>query len=298
MALAECNTTVDRSGRELVEHGTTEFPIACYQDDFRKTDVPWHWHQEWEVVLITEGSCLVAAGNEKITLHAGEGFFINSEILHGCWDLDSTGCCFHSLVFHPRLVGGSLDSIFHRSFVQPLLTSPAPEFLPLYPTIPWQQSALNAIEGAWQACVREAPGYPLRVRSHLSELTFLLCSHLPAARRDPSPKSLRDAERIKAMLSHIQTHYGSPLSTRTIAASALISESECLRCFRATIGTTPIQYLKQYRIQQAAQMLTDTDDKISEIAARCGFQDMSYFTRAFREQMGAVPTEYRKTANP
>ena len=298
MALSQCNTTVDPTGRELVEHGTTEFPIACYRDDFRKMDVPWHWHQEWEVVLVTAGSCLVAADNQKRTLRAGEGFFINSGILHGCWDVEASGCEFHSIVFHPRLVGGSLDSVFYQSFVQPLLDAPALNFLPLSPSDPWQNAALTAIEGAWQACVQEAPGFPFQVRNCLSELTWLLCSHLPSSQRQPSAKSLRDAERIKAMLSHIHAHYGSPLTTQSIAASALVSESECLRCFRSTIGTTPIQYLKQYRLQQAAQMLRQTDHKISEIAERCGFQDMSYFTRAFREQQGQVPTEYRKTANP
>lgn len=298
MALAECSTTVDQTGREMVEHGTTEFPIACYHDDFRATDVPWHWHQEWEAVLITEGSCMVAAGNRKVTLHAGEGFFINSGILHGCWDLESTGCRFHSLVFHPRLVGGSLDSIFYHDFVRPLTEASAFKFLPLYPFEPWQKAALDALENAWQACAQELPGYPFRVRNFLSEFVYLLCSHLPSTQRSPSQKSLRDAERIKTMLSRIHAQYSSALTIRDIAASASISESECLRCFHSAIGTSPIRYLKQYRIQQAARMLLQTDAKVSEIAEQCGFQDMSYFTRAFREQMGTVPSEYRKTANP
>lgn len=297
MSLAECATTVDSKGKELLEHGTTEFPLACYHDDFEKMDVPWHWHPEWEAVLITEGSCLVAAGSHKVTLRAGEGFFINSELLHGCWDTEATGCRFHSIVFHPRLVGGSLDSIFYRSYVQPLVDSPALKFLPLYPSVPWQKSALDAIENAWQTCVQELPGFPFTARNFLSELVFLLHSHLPSAQRSPSLKSLRDGERIKTMLSCIHAHFGSPLTTRDIAASALVSESECLRCFRTTIGTTPIQYLKQYRIQQAAQSLLNTNSKISQVAEACGFQDMSYFTRAFREQMGCAPSEYRKTAN-
>ena len=121
MALAECNTTVDKTGRELLAHGTIAFPIACYHDDFRICDVPWHWHEEWEAVFITQGNCLVAAGSQKFRLQAGEGFFIHSGALHGCWDTETSGCRFHSLVFHPRLIGGSLDSIFHQQFVQPLL---------------------------------------------------------------------------------------------------------------------------------------------------------------------------------
>ena len=297
MSLAECNTTVDKTGRELIAHGTTDFPIACYQDDFRVMDVPWHWHQEWEAVRITDGSCIVAADNQRIMLHAGEGFFINSGVLHGCWDVDDTGCMFHSLVFHPRLVGGSLDSVFHQDYVQPLLDHPALDFISLQPEVFWQKEALEVIERVWQNCVGEPFGYVFRVRADLSELILLLHSNSPSALPKTRNKNLREAERIKVMLSFIHGHYGQELTIDAIAASASISESECLRCFRSTIGTTPIRYLKQYRIRQAAQLLAQTDRKISDIAMLCGFQDMSYFARAFREQKGCVPSEYRKAAS-
>ena len=296
MALTECNTSVDSDGRELLEHGTTAFPIACYEDDFRICDVPWHWHEEWEAVFITQGSCLVAAGNHKALLHAGEGFFIHSGALHGCWDELNSGCMFHSMVFHPRLIGGSLDSIFYQQFVQPLLNSEGPELVLLKPDIPWQLQALDAIEAAWQHCVREDDGFPFLVRNSLSELIFLLCRHLAPVISSVRSKDIRNAQRIKTMLSCIHSRYGTSLTTAEIADSASISESECLRCFRTTIGTTPIQYLKQYRIQQAARLLSETHQKISDIASICGFQDMSYFTRTFRSQMGCVPSEYRKNA--
>lgn len=298
MALSECNTTVGSDGRELLEHGTTAFPIACYEDDFSVADVPWHWHDEWEAVLITRGSCLVAAGNYKVILLAGQGFFVNSGTLHGCWDTENSGCRFHSLVFHPRLVGGSLDSIFHQQYVQPLLDHRGPELILLKPDIPWQEQALMAIEKAWQQCAREEPGYQFPVRNALSELIWLLHAHLTPAAASVRSKDLRDAQRIKAMLSYIHSHYSNELNTAAIAANASVSESECLRCFRSTIGTTPIQYLRQYRIQQAALQLTQTRDKISDIAISCGFQDMSYFTKVFREIMGFTPSEYRKDASP
>ena len=297
MALAVCNTTVDQSGRELLEHGTTAFPIACYEDDFRIMDVPWHWHEEWEAVRITQGSCLVAAGNQKAMLRAGEGFFIHSGVLHGCWDTEGTGCRFHSLVFHPRLVGGNRDSVFHQQFVQPLLDHSALEIILLKPDIPWQSQALEAIEAAWQHCTKEENGFPFLVRHALSTLVFLLHTHHAPAVCSVRGRSSRNAERIKIMLSWIHSHYDTELSTTDIAACASVSESECLRCFRATIGTTPIQYLKQYRIQQAARLLAETGQKVSDIAVSCGFQDMSYFTRAFREAMDCTPTQYRKNAS-
>lgn len=298
MALNACNTTVDEYGRELLEHGTLAFPIACYHDDFRISDVPWHWHEEWEAVLITRGSCLVAAGNQKERLQAGMGFFIHSGVLHGCWDTENSGCTFHSMVFHPRLVGGNSDSIFHRQFVQPLLDHSGPELIVLNPDVPWQNRALEAIEAAWQECAAETDGFQFRVRNFLSELTWLLFRNLSPAAASPRAKDLRDARRIKRMLSCIHSQFGSELTTAGIAASASVSESECLRCFRTTIGITPIQYLKQYRIRQAARMLTESQRKISDIAVSCGFQDMSYFTKVFREQLGCSPSQYRKNASP
>jgi len=45
MALSLCRTTVDDSARELMEHGTAAFPIACYHDDLQAEPVPWHWHE-------------------------------------------------------------------------------------------------------------------------------------------------------------------------------------------------------------------------------------------------------------
>lgn len=290
-----CSISVDSHGRELVDHGTTAFPIACYYDDWTNEVLPWHWHEELEAAVITEGSAVVAVGNDKFILNEGEGFFVNSGILHSCWNACPEGvpCRFHSLVFHPRLVGGSLDSVFHQRFVQPLLDNPAMECVRLSPAVPWQKAVLTAMEAAWQHCEHETDGFEFQVRAELSEMVFQLCRNAPSVPVRTDSRSLRDADRIKAMLTFIQEHYGQELTAKSIAASASISESECLRCFRATIGTTPIQYLKQYRIQQAAQQLLDTGERVSDIAIRCGFQDMSYFTKSFREQMHCTPTEYR-----
>lgn len=293
MAISTCGMITDRSGRELVKHGTTAFPIACYEDDLSKTDVPWHWHEELEAAVITEGSCTVAAGNEKATLHAGEGFFINSGVLHGAWGLESEGCKFHSLVFHPRLVGGSLDSVYYQKYLTPILKHNSLEMISLSPNVPWQQAALEAIDTCWRETARENSVNEFLTRNALSTLIFQLHRHLPPTAEKLSAKAIRDGERIKVMLSYIHENFSSELSTADIAASVTISESECLRCFRSTIGTTPIQYVKQFRIQQAARMLTDTNDKISDIASACGFQDISYFTKSFKEIKGCVPTAYR-----
>lgn len=294
MPISECSVITDGSGRELTEHGTREFPVGCYHDDFRILDVPWHWHTELEAAVVTEGSCVVAAGNEKYRLRRGDGFFVNSGVLHGCWDPDATGCRFHSLVFDPNLVGGEGSSVFRRKYIDPLIACPGLEMLCLRPEEPWQARALEAVETAWMNCSLGAPGFEFRVRSSLSELVFLLTEHLPQIPGTVRGKDRRDTERIKIMLDYIHKNYPSELTARDIAESAMVSQSECLRCFRSTVGTTPVRYLNQYRIHQAARLLVDTDARVSEIAVECGFQDMSYFTKMFRREKGCVPTRYRE----
>lgn len=99
---------------------------------------------------------------------------------------------------------------------------------------------------------------------------------------------------MKQMLSFIQQSFGETITVRQIAQSASISESECMRCFRQTIGTTPGAYLKNYRLQYAAELLKNTDISVASAASRCGFQEMSYFSRAFRNVYGCTPSGYRK----
>lgn len=60
MALSACNpVSTDTKGREMIEHGTALFPVACYQDDLQKAEVSWHWHEELEVFVVENGTARV-----------------------------------------------------------------------------------------------------------------------------------------------------------------------------------------------------------------------------------------------
>lgn len=294
MAISLCGCRTDRQGRELAKHGTVLFPAACYKDELPGEYVPWHWHDELEAIILTEGRVLVAVEDKRLTVKQGEGIFINAGVLHAMWDEDGGGCHYRSAVFHPRLVGGSIDSIFWQNYIQPLTENISLKYLHIDGSATWHKEAVREVDTAWRECAAERPGYEFRVRASLSQLVFLLSSYHPAVVKRPSEKALRDGKRIKTMIQYIQEHCGEELSTAGIAQSAMISESECLRCFRSTVGVPPIQYVKQFRVQRAAELLTATEQKIADVAAQCGFQDMSYFTKTFRGLRGCTPTEYRK----
>ena len=235
----------------------------------------------------------MSAGRETFLVPAGEGFFINARVLHNVRSQNGQGFRLHSVVFHPRLVGGSLDSVFWQEYLLPLMSPQAPGYVRLDSTASWSRDALSSIEAAWQSAAQEPPGFQFQIRSSLSQLVFHLVSHLPARPGSPSEKALRDESRVKDMMRFVQAHYAQELTVAQIAASASISKSECLRCFRAVIGVTPIQYLRQFRVQKAAELLEGTALKISDIGAQCGFQEPSYFIKTFRELMGRTPSAYR-----
>ena len=293
MPVSPCNITIDKHGREVAGRGSAAFPIGCYQDDLSTSQIPWHWHEELEAVIVSEGTLLLGCGSEQYVIHPGEGFFINTGVLHGCWAYRSSRCRIYSIVFHPRLVGGMPDSVFFQKYLHPLMESRASGSLRLSPETPWQAAILKHVHDAWQAVTYEPPGYEFDVWHHLSGIIQLLHHNLPAASEEANPKQQRDAQRIKEMLGFIHDHYSEKITVTEIAQSASISESECLRCFRNTVQLTPIQYLRQFRIRQAANLLDSSSEKISVIANTCGFDDLSFFAKTFRELKGCSPSDYR-----
>ena len=82
MALTLSVDRVDESGRELLTYGTEDFPIAFFDDDLTMISIPYHWHDELEIVIITEGSVHMRIAGSEFALKKGDGYFSNSGILH------------------------------------------------------------------------------------------------------------------------------------------------------------------------------------------------------------------------
>lgn len=294
MRIGPPETVIAENRKELLQHGTVLFPAAFYSDDIKLYPVPWHWHEELELGIVMNGTVVVKVDNENYVLHAGEGFFINSGVLHELWGYGEENGETYSIVFHPRLVGGSADSIFWQQYIQPLLDNINLKGMKLVPQDNWHREVLTELASAWANGVDEAGGYEFWVRNSLSRIIYLITENEKSDMKKMSSKAIRDDQRIKKMLQFIKEHYQEEIVTAQIAESAAISESECLRCFRCTIGTTPIQFLKEFRLQQAAHLLNTTEQKIVDIGIQCGFQDMSYFAKIFRRTYGCTPSEYRE----
>ncbi|MCI8591229.1 MAG: helix-turn-helix domain-containing protein [Lachnospiraceae bacterium] len=79
-----------------------------------------------------------------------------------------------------------------------------------------------------------------------------------------------------------------------IAAAANISAREADRIFQKTIQQTPFEYLLNYRLGMAKDLLSRSDLAIAEISYRCGFTDSAYMGKQFRKVRGMTPKEYRQ----
>lgn len=288
-----CSVQTNMQGEELREHGTRLFPVACYLDRLPQDEIPWHWHNELELGIIISGSAIVEAGSAKYQIHAGEGFFINSNVLHAAVSPDNGVCELHSVVFHPRVVSGGMDNVIWQKYMKPLVENQAQTGAHFMPDTVWHRQILEDINTIWRLAEREDYGFEVHIRNALSEMMTLLSEHQPSAGKKSFGREQRNYARIKEMLTFIQANYDRELTIEEIAGVCSISTSECIRCFRATIGTTPIAYLKSYRLQQAALKLQLSSDKIFAIAESCGFQEMSYFAKSFKEAYGCTPSEYR-----
>ena len=280
-------------GRELVQHGSALFPIACYAEDLKSYSVAWHWHEEFEYILAERGPLTVDVNKMQLTLHTGQGVFLNSGVLHAVEQAETGTALLHSGVFHPRLVGG-MDTIYWQKLIKPLLAPEAPAYLLLDEQTTWQAQVLQALREAWQAVAQEPEDYENRVRYLLTAALHAVVAHCPAQVCKASQQEQVAAARMKQMLRFVEEHYAEELTVERIADSVALSESACLRSFRQLLGTTPIQFVKQYRIEKAAELLLTTRLKAGEIGAECGFADGSYFIRTFREIKHCTPKEYRQ----
>ena len=294
MALSVCDSTTDLHQKELLQYGDPAFPIACYEDDLDITPVPWHWHNEWEFIYVQKGTAVILLENASISVSAGNGLFINSCTLHVIDSQQSRGAVLHAAVFHPRLIGGSVDSVFCNRLVLPLSGDAAPRYVVLDRGDLCHQQMLGDFHTAWKAVETDANDYENLTRYLLSRVWRCLCQRSIEANTVLSVRNRLDAQRIRSMLTYIDTNLAGQLRTHKIAESASVSESVCLRCFHRMLGMTPMQYVKQVRLDKASELLRVSTMTAKAIAYECGFHDVSYFTKAFRERMGCTPKEYQR----
>lgn len=106
---------------------------------------------------------------------------------------------------------------------------------------------------------------------------------------------LHPDESIVQVQIWLQDNAGKTIVLSEVAQRFDMSVRSLNRRFKSALGKTPLQYLQEIRIDSAKDLLQTTNLSISEIAYRTGYQDVSYFSALFKEQMAVTPSAYRAT---
>ncbi len=105
----------------------------------------------------------------------------------------------------------------------------------------------------------------------------------------------KDRDLAAATKSYIHRFYQNKISVGLLCDTFNCSRTTLMNRFREKYGMTIVEYLTEYRLKKAAQMLSDGTAHIKSVSVDCGFFDQNYFTKVFQKRFGMVPSEYRTT---
>lgn len=101
-------------------------------------------------------------------------------------------------------------------------------------------------------------------------------------------------QKVHEVALYLQTHIHESVSLEELAQRFFMSRSYLTRSFRNVTGFSVVEYMTYIRIQKAQQLLRESDRSITEIADLCGFGNITYFEKVFKEAIGQTPVQYRK----
>lgn len=279
---------------ENVTHGDMVFPYNTYicsiPLDFPR--VPLHWHDEIELIYIKKG-----IGNITVDLrqHKVQGptlVLILPGQLHSIDPLDDCTMEYENIIFHPSMLISKQADVTATEFLQPLIARKITVPTIFTPVYPYYKDVIAPIDACDEICKTMPQGYELFIKSQLYQLFFVLsnrCRNLSNAK-----ENRKTLDKMKVVLKYIENHYMDKITIADIAATVDFSESHFMRYFKETMGTSFVDYLKDYRLTMASRLLTSSESAILDIAAEVGFDNLSYFNRAFKHKYHMTPSRFRK----
>ncbi|WP_314174781.1 AraC family transcriptional regulator [Streptomyces winkii] len=242
----------------------------------------WHFHHEFELTLITRGTGTRLVGDCVQDYGPGDLTLIGPDLPHTY--VSTPGQDEQEAVvaqFRGDFLGDFLDRPEFAA-VAGLLERAARGLV-----FPPSLVGLDELNGLGPA---ERTLELLRVLLRLSG-----CAHArPLAGARHVPVLDRAAsERIDAMVGLMHAAYHRPLRLEEVADAAHMAPSSASRFFRRTTGTTITDYLNSLRVNAACHLLRDSGRRVADIAADCGYGNLSNFNRRFRELKGMAPRDYR-----
>jgi len=224
------------------------------------------------IYFVAKGSCRVVAGGREFTLNAGEL----------CWVCPEEKFRFYA--------GNGKPPVLQRFR---LVVMRGRQSLRL----PWKAKVFPDTTGAMEwgrLLVEEERDSGRYVRRRVSALAALFSMAVFESKKKPERRQGLSDEIRRRISRHVLDRIGQRISPGDLARLAGLSPDYFVRRFKQSFGASPREWMLRQRLRQAAGALAETDERVSEIAARLGYPDGCLFSRQFKAEFGSSPHRWRR----
>jgi AraC-like DNA-binding protein len=254
----------------------------------------WHYHPEFELILITDSEGQRMVGDSICDYRAGDLALLGSNLPHSyrSWPEKPT-----SRRLHRAIVIQFREECFGDRFFELLEMKPVAQML--------QRSAIGLAFGHTEIGkevadrIREIPSLPPAHRL-VSLISVLVALATESAATAISTETLLplchvdEQRRIDKICSYIHQHFDQEIDFTELSDLVHLSQEALCRFFRRATGRTMTTYINQVRIGAATHLLTSTDLSVLEVGFRAGFGNYSNFNRQFKRIKRVTPLSLRR----
>jgi AraC-like DNA-binding protein len=251
---------------------------------------PPHWHNAVELIYVLKNSFVVLVNSKKYRLQEKDIMYIPGGDIHEFCSETPTGVrIFINFEFSSLSSYINAERIYTQLRDVRLITPDAGD---LY----------ENIESELQRMLKEqqngGAAQELFYTARMLDILVLLCRSIPSQihmgdLKNGGRKDL-GLYKISKSLEYIEKRYMEDIHLKDIANAAGFSEYYFSRLFKEITEKNFHQFLNEYRIKKAEELLADSSQSISETAYAVGFSSIATFDRVFRQIKGCSPKNYRK----
>ena len=275
---------------ESKQRGSPDFPLDYHYvtESHSRYEMPYHWHEEVEILHVLQGAFQLSIGGDIHTLRAGDVAFIASGLLHGGTPED---CVYECVVFDMRLLLKSNDHC--KQYISEVLDGR----VEITPHLPAGNSVTrHTVRPMFDALRSRCDGYALITLGCLFQFVGEVYKFGEYKRRElPRGVENRKMLKLKKVFELIESRYANPPTLAQLSASVGMTPKYFCRFFKDATHRTPADYIAYYRVEMACYAFAATDQNVTEIALDMGFADLNYFIRCFKKYKGVTPGRYRQT---
>ena len=284
--------------KENITHGTKEYPYEQYniRNPERAVQVPVHWHDEMEIIMIERGELDIRIGNQDYIGEVGEVFFVNPRELH-LMESSKIDGLYYTMLFPLEFISFQTIDALESELLAPIRNIQLLFPHKLEPALeekikPFLREIVTANIKMHELEADEISLAKNHLNTRIQLLQILQCMYEEGILIKAEQGNHSNMQ--KEMLAYIQECYLDKITLAMLADKFHLSEKYVSRFFVTHFHMPFSNYVVHLRLTHARQLLETTDEPITEIAMKSGFSNVSYFIRSFKAMYGMAPLQYRK----